>query len=91
MTREVLGYSLCFLPAAGSVEAIARSRLLSERVHRTRREMQKDSECPVAREYLHQTDSVSMGAIFRVNLNKLEEARTFLDQAMRSRHASRTR
>jgi len=81
MAREILRYFVRNPQAVDSLEGIARWRLMDEIVRRKLDETEAGLEWLVAHDYL--TSSLSPGgiAIYRLNAERIDEARHFLESS----------
>jgi hypothetical protein len=78
MARDILRYFLRNPQAVDSLEGIARWRLMDEVIRRKLDETEAGLEWLVAREYLISSTSPGGVAIFRLNAERIDDARQFL-------------
>ena len=78
MARDILRYFLRNPEAVDSLEGIARWRLMDEIIRRKLDETEAGLEWLVAREYLISSTSPGGTAVFRLNAERIEDARQFV-------------
>jgi hypothetical protein len=78
MARDILRYFLRNPEAVDSLEGIARWRLMDEVIRRKLDETEAGLEWLVAREYLVSSMSPGGVAIFRLNAERIDDARQFV-------------
>ena len=81
VATQILHYFERNPEAADSLEGIARWRLLEEQIHRSLLETQLALEWLVTQGFLVEVSSVSAGNLYRLNLDKAADIRTFLQQS----------